>query len=127
MTEPSAERPFFETTDHVPAASRPAASRSPLMVGAIIAGVLGFALQSRSGIGPDILPHERTGAVTFIAVSLFVSALIIAGLGSVALLGSGARRYKQRTFGEDFGALLAACLLGSVGGLGLAFALGGFR
>ncbi len=126
MTEPLAERPFYETTDHVPASARPAASRSPLMIGAIIAGVLGFALQARSGIGPDILPYERTGAITAIAVLLFVSALLIAGLGSLMLLGSAARRYKQRTFGEDFGALLAACFAGSVAGLVLAFALGRF-
>jgi hypothetical protein len=123
MNDPSAERPFFETADRVRAADQPPASRAPVIILAVIGLVLHFLLQAVSGEPADLQPAERTGAITFTALSIFVFALILAGLGALMLIGSAARRYRQRTWGEDFGWLFCAALLGGGLGLGLSMAL----
>ena len=126
MNDPSAERPFFETADRVRASDQPPASRAPVIILAVIALVLHFVLQAVSGEPADLLPEERTGAITFTALSIFVFALVLAGLGSLALIGTAARRYRQRTWGEDFGWLFCAALLGGGIGLGVSMALAAF-
>ena len=126
MNNPSAERPFFETTYRVRASDQPAASRAPVIVLAVTALVLHLVLQAVSGQPADLLPEQRTGAITFTAVSIFVFSLVLAGLGSLALIGTAARRYRQRTWGEDFGWLFCAALLGGGVGLGLSMARAAF-
>lgn len=126
MNDPSAERPFFETADRVRASDQPPASRAPVIILAVIALVLHFVLQAVSGEPADLLPEKRTGAITFTALSIFVFALVLAGLGSLALIGTAARRYRQRTWGEDFGWLFCAALLGGGIGLGVSMALAAF-
>ena len=123
MNDPSAERPFFETADRVRASDQPPASRAPVIILAVAVLALHFVLQAVSGEPADLLPEERTGAITFTALSIFVFSLILAGVGSLALIGSAARRYRQRTWGEDFGWLFCAALIGGAVGLGLSMAL----
>lgn len=65
-----------------------------MIILSVTAMVLHFVLQAVSGQPADLLPAERTGAITFTALSIFVFALILAGLGSLALIGTAAWRYR---------------------------------
>jgi drug/metabolite transporter (DMT)-like permease len=119
MNEPSAERPFYETANRVRAADQPPASRTPVIILSVFALILSFVMEASARIPADLLPMEASGYFTAKVMGIFVGALILAGLGALLLIGTAARRHRQRTWGEDFGWLLCAALTGS----GLGFCL----
>lgn len=120
MTEPTGEQPFFESRKPPPGP----ASQAPFRIATAIVFIACFILRF-SGEPADLHPAERTGYFTGVVVFTFVYALIAAGLGALLLSASAARKQKQKTFGEEFGWLFCAALIGGGAASVLGHALSG--